>query len=265
MKWPKSLLFVRHAESAYNTIAKSRKEDPDYQEFVRLYQEWSLVAGTQEPSEELKHLAKIMADLYRVNASDQETPLNFMDGQQYSIMKTGEYLRHHEVLPDVIFVSPYLRTRQTLEYLICGWPELSRVRVYEDERIREQSHGLSGLYNDHKIFFLHHPEQFLLYQLEGPYWYKWPQGENVPEVRSRLRSWLATVTREFAEQNVFVVSHHLTLLGLRANFERLTVEEFLRIDKEEKPVNLGVTKYVGDPTQGRDGRFLLDYYNSQFF
>ena len=54
---------------------------------------------------------------------------------------------------------------------------------------------------------------------------------------------------------------HLTILGVRANLERLSAEEFERLDQEQKPINSGVTTYKGDPTQGQNGRLILTAYN----
>lgn len=157
------------------------------------------------------------------------------------------------VLPDVIFVSPYFRTMETLEWMKKGWPELQNVKVYEEERIREQEHGLSLLYNDWRVF------------LEGAYWYRYPQGENVPDIRERLRSWLTTLTRDFAGKNILAVTHHLSILGLRANLERLSAEEFIKLDHSEPPANCSVTIYKGHPELGSDGRFLLESYNQKLY
>ncbi|MFA5021235.1 MAG: histidine phosphatase family protein, partial [Patescibacteria group bacterium] len=154
---------------------------------------------------------------------------------------------------------------QTLEGLTTGWPELRQVcRIYEEERIREQSHGLAGLYNDWRVFFALYPEQKKLYDSEGSYWYQWPQGERVPDVRLRIRSWMNTLTRDFANKRVMAISHHLTKLALRANLERWSAEEFQRVDRDEKPINCGVTKYRGLPNLGHNGHFALEYYNRDF-
>ena len=70
-----------------------------------------------------------------------------------------------------------------------------------------------------------------------------------------------TVVRDFSEKRLLVVTHHLNILGIRANLERWDAEEFIRVDNEDKPINCGVTAYCGDPTKGKDGHFKLKYYN----
>jgi hypothetical protein len=61
------------------------------------------------------------------------------------------------------------------------------------------------------------------------------------------------------------MTHHLTILSARANYERLSPEEFIKLNDHEKPVNCGMTIYRGDPHQGRDGRLVLETYNQKFY
>jgi broad specificity phosphatase PhoE len=167
--------------------------------------------------------------------------------------------------PDVIFVSPYLRTEETLRLMQEQWPELKKAVVYREERIREKDHGLSLLYNDWRIYQVLHPEQRELQRLLGDYDYRFLNGENVPDVRQRNRSWIATITREFAGKRVMAITHHLTILATRANFERLGPEDFLHLDRHDKPVNCGVTRYVGAPNEGSRGRLRLHEYNKRYY
>ena len=53
------------------------------------------------------------------------------------------------------------------------------------------------------------------------------------------------------------ITHHLTILATRANFERLSPEEFLHLDKHDKPLNCGVTRYIGNPNLGSRGKLVL--------
>lgn len=255
MKWPAYLTLIRHDVSAYNQMKCAKQTNEDYQKFVEQFEK-----DCESPI--TKALAQEAWDIYALGKGDHNTPLA-NDGIQ--ARKVGESLRKELELPDVIFVSPYLRTKETLRMLMEGWPELESVKVVEEERIREQEHGLAILYNDWKIFYSMYPEQKKLFDLEGDYWYRWPQGENVPDVRMRVRSWFDTLVRDYSDKKVLVVTHHLTILSLRAALERMSAEEFLALNKTEKPINAGVTKYKGDPDQGKDGKLLLEYYNKKFY
>lgn len=260
LKWPSRITLIRHAKSAYNDLKRQKLEDPLYRKFRSAYESDWLSDTTRE-------LAERCAQKWSLGSGDWNTKL--ADGAEFDAVGTGKRLREarNGHVPHIIFVSPYHRTHGTLAALIKGWPELEGCETYEDERIREQEHGLLLLYNDLRVLFALHPEQRRLYDLEGSYWYRYPQGENVPDVRQRNREFISMLIREFAERDVLVVTHHLTILATRANLERLDHEEFQRIDREEKPINCGVTTYVGTPDVGRrgEGRLTLERYNEQLF
>jgi probable phosphoglycerate mutase len=259
MKWPNTLTVVRHEESAYNALRERKKADPVYREFLAAYER------RREDPDTVRGLAlALVADGgFLLGVGDHDTGTTERGAHQAET--TGRRLSDLIQLPDVIFVSPYKRTRTTLGHMAIGWPALADVRTVEEERIREQEHGLSLLYNDWRIFNVLHPEQEQLRELEGEYWYRYPQGENVPDVRERVRSWTGALTRDYSGQNVLAVTHHLSILGLRANFERFGAEEFLELNEQERPVNCGATIYRGAPDQGSNGRLLLDQYNVQLY
>jgi broad specificity phosphatase PhoE len=259
MKWPNTLTVVRHGQSAYNELKGLKEADPLYAEFKRAY------SRRGKDPRAAKELAQqlISAGKFILGCGDHDTKLTDAGGQQAEV--TGSRLSELISLPDVIFVSPYLRTHHTLGRLAVGWPELADVKTVEEERVREQEHGLALLYNDWRIFNTMHPEQEKLRNLQGPYWYRYPQGENVPDVRERHRSMLGTFTRDYAEQNVLIVGHHLSILSLRANLERLDADGFIDLDLNHKPVNCGATVYRGGPNLGQDGHLELDIYNQQLY
>lgn len=256
MKWPESIMLIRHGQSEYNALRDKKAHDPFYQAFLKVY--------AKGPSLELVHMARIIRDRFALNVSDYGTPLSELGHRQAHT--TGASLRLAETqVPDVILVSPYLRTRQTLDNLTAGWPELAACKTVVDDRIREQEHGLSLLYNDWRVFHALHPEQRELRKLMGPYWYTYPQGESISMVRDRSRSITDTLIREYAGKRVLLVTHHVTILSIRANYERLSPEQFIHLDENEKPVNCGVTLYRGDPAQGRNGKLALEYYNKKLY
>ncbi|HWP61300.1 MAG TPA: histidine phosphatase family protein [Candidatus Paceibacterota bacterium] len=252
MKWPTSVTLMRHALSAYNILKAQKAEDPLYQAFVAAYKQ-------DYRSPEALDLAAQIKEKYSLGVSDFDTPITELGKER--TRETGRHLLEHIELPDIILHSPYRRTCDTLEELCVGCPELRSVRAIEEDRIREQDHGLSVLYNDWRVFHCFHPEQKAYYYLLGPYWYQFPQGENIPNVRDRARSMTATIIREYQGQRVLMVTHHLTILSWRANFERLSDKQFVTLDKTEKPENCSLTQYVGNPNAGNNGKLELNFYN----
>lgn len=248
MKWPAHLLLVRHAESAYNALKLRMNEDELYQDFKIAYQQNPL-------SDKVVEMAKQLHQLYPPQHSDMLTPLAV--GGLEQAHQLGKQLRQMSSLPDVVYVSPYLRTWATLVGVLDEWPELSSVRVIEEERIREQEFGLRLLYSDWRFYFALNPEQSLLLSLQGSYWYRYVQGENIADVRDRNRSWMNTLTRDFAGQSILAITHHLNILAFRSNMDRLNAQAFLDLDADHQPANCSITEYIGRPELGRDGRFIL--------
>lgn len=256
MKWPDYLMLIRHDVSEYNALKKAKEDDSLYREFKREYDE-------DFRSEKSRALAEKVHEKYDLKKGDHDTPLY---GGSSLARATGKKFRADNFpIPDIIFVSPYTRTLHTLDQIVSGWPELRNVKVVEDERIREQDHGLATLYYDWRIFHVMYPEQKRFYDLNGSYWYRYPQGENVPDVRERIRSWVTTIVRDFAGKKILVITHHLTILSVRANLERLDAAEFIRLDHEEKPINCGITLYKGNPHQSRGGKLILEIYNKKYY
>lgn len=253
MKWPSQLRLIRHDTSVYNELRDRKKNDPEYRRFLELFE-------SDPGSTVTSDLARSIQARFALGKGDAETELADPEGRQ--AFETGRALREQSAnLPHVIFVSPYHRAKETLRHIARGWPELAGVRVYEEERIREQEHGLALLYNDWRVFEILHPEQRALRKLEGAYWYRYPQGESVADVRDRNRSWMQTLIRDWNGQDVLAVTHHLNILAFRANMERWSAEQFVHTDENEKPINCGVTTYIGKPELGKDGRLVLGTYN----
>ncbi|MFA5996963.1 MAG: histidine phosphatase family protein [Candidatus Paceibacterota bacterium] len=256
MKWPASFTIVRHGQSEYNVLRAKKEASTLYQEFKKSFE--------QDPECERTHrLALEVQNEFALGTSDYETRLT--EEGMHQARETGKKLSTLIAVPNVVFVSPYLRTRNTFECIAEEWPALADVKIVYDDRIREQEHGLSLLYNDRRVFHALHPEQRKLFELMGPYWYRYPQGESVSDTRDREREFAGMLIREYSEADVLAITHHLTILSTRANHERLTPEQFIHLDENHKPVNCGVTNYIGNPYAGSNGKLELEFYNKQLW
>jgi broad specificity phosphatase PhoE len=254
MKWPQQLILVRHAESAYNALKHRMRQDPAYRQFLHNFEHQPMDPSTHSLAEQLH-------SRYPVRYADMQTPLAPGAGEQ--ARQLGTIMRRQLEIPDVVYVSPYVRTWATLSQILHGWPELARTRVIEEERIREQEFGDRIMYSDWRFYFTLNPDQRRLYDLQGPYWYRFPQGENIPDVRNRNRAWATSVTRDFANQRVLAITHHMNILSFRANMERLSSQQFLDMERQQPPANCSVTTYRGEPKQGNNGRLILEQYDTQ--
>ena len=253
MKWPTYLVLLRHAESQFNKFKKTLENDPQWQAFVAAYE-----ADFQ--SEKTKHLAGILQAQYKNLWRDRKISLT-QYGREVQAVKAGAYLKTQIDTPDVILVSPYERCLKTLDGLRQGWPELENIPTYQEECLVERSIGLCLLYAHWRIFHVFHPEQKELYEQEGCYDYRYPQGDNMRDVNLRMKDLFDTIIREFHGKKVLGIAHGVSIMGFRTAQERLTEAEFVELEQNNSPKNCSITLYRGDPTQGNDGRLVLERYN----
>ncbi len=262
--WPE-LYLVRHGQSEYNILRAIKAKDELYQEFRREFELWdkrfkSAKSWLRElPNDRLVELAIQVSEKFSLNCSDADTLLT-EEGKRQA-QETGKALAKFIEVPDVVFCSPYTRTNQTFENVAMFCPQFDGVKVYQEDRIREQEHGLLTVYNDWRIYQVFHPEQKALSDRCGSYDVCHPNGENIARVRDRVRSWFDKLLREYAGKRVWAFSHHLTILtitGLHKHWDR---RQFMWWDKYKVPPNLSVTSFK---PRG-DGKLILDQYGKVYY
>ncbi len=274
LRYPASLTLIRHAQSKYNELkgistkwdsfrvfherfkaefysnAKERIVRPDLAlEVVR--KRW--------PSPELYELAVAFYEQIHElmqGVSDSETPITDKGLQQAT--ETGRHIAEHVPKPDIIYLSPYLRTRQTLEAILAGAPADWRdVQKWENEPVREQEHGMNTVFNDWRLSYVFDPMEMLHSVKQGEYDYRYRGGENRYDVRDRASRFIGRLRRKHEGENVLVVSHHLTILATLGELLHWTREEFLDWDENRKPANCGVTILRREEGVSRTGKDLL--------
>jgi len=225
-KWPDKIILIRHGESLRNVRKEQAKGDSNM---------------------------LMWADGLR----DQDTPLTENGVRQAQAV--GEYLKKAETTVDALFVSPYLRTRQTADGILTAYDgqgeQAVRPRRIVEERIREIEFGvLDGL--THEGIQVKYPDEVARRQREGKYWYRPPGGESRPDVALRVHSFLGTLTRDYRRQTVLVVAHSVVVLCFRRLLERWGEDEYLLIDREDDVKNCSLTTYVC-----KDNHMVLEQYN----
>lgn len=126
-----------------------------------------------------------------------------------------------------VYVSPYLRTRQTLETL--GLPVAERdVRV--EPRLREQD--WANFQDPADI-----AEQRRLRNRYGHFFYRFAEGESGSDVYDRVSTFLESMHRNFetpaAPRNVVVVTHGLTMRLFCMRWFHWSVDYFESLDNPE--------------------------------
>jgi broad specificity phosphatase PhoE len=242
--WPDNLYIVRHGQSQRNVDRDAAKRGGGHADFSK-------------------------------GIRDQDTPLTPFGGVQ--ALSVGVELRkRHPLEPvlnyttgeskrklDVLYISPYLRTRQTGDKVIDGLgytPE----HVIHDERIREIEFGLlDGL--SREGIAAKYPEEIKRREREGKYWYRAPGGESRPDVKIRIRSFLDTLVRDCRGLNVGVICHSVIVLSFRATLEKWQEDDYLQVDKENDVKNASITHYAYDTVGPNHKKLVLKGYNSIFY
>jgi len=152
----------------------------------------------------------------------------------------------------LIYSSPYLRARQTLQALFEGAglsgdaPELST--VYEDPRLREVDHG----YGDIK-------SQQELRERHGWFYYRFSGGESPADCYDRTSGFLEGMMRQVLRkevEHVLIVTHGLALRCFVMRFLHLSVEQFETI---RNPSNCDIVT-LGDRTSLQQPQFTWGHW-----
>ncbi|MEX0877500.1 MAG: histidine phosphatase family protein [Candidatus Spechtbacterales bacterium] len=251
MNHPAKLTCIRHGQSTLNSWHEQLHNEKLYRQFLIEYDK-------NPDSPRVQFLAQRFKGKYGSFIADHESRLTFTGrkqprGTSYALRATNE-------LPDVIYVSPYKRTLETLEQMQKVWPELRNVPVIRDLKIREQEIGEIALYGDFKVFFALNPEQRKLHNLQDIYYYRFPNGENVPDILQRQEMWFQNICNKHAGENVMMISHFITILSLRAFIENWDDKRFLNEHRTIDNINCAVTQY-----KDVSGKFKLTSFNQKLW
>jgi broad specificity phosphatase PhoE len=128
----------------------------------------------------------------------------------------------------LVYCSPYLRTRQTLDGVFTGAgvdAEAESICVYEDPRLREIDIGYAEL-----------SAQMPLRRKHGWFWYRFAGGESPADCFDRQCTFLESLMRQIERTNcrkVFICTHGMTIRCFVMRFLHLTVEQFEQLDNPD--------------------------------
>jgi broad specificity phosphatase PhoE len=133
----------------------------------------------------------------------------------------------------LVYHSPYLRARQTLDGIFAGAGFAAQgpatPRRYEDPRLREVDHGYDPV-----------AEQDELRKTHGWFYYRFRGGESPADCFDRTSNFLESMMRQIERhkaERALVVTHGLTIRCFVMRFLHLRVEDF---DRLENPGNCDV-------------------------
>ena len=197
MAMPNHLTFVRHGQSEANVIQKHDDHGVDPETAAALFArpDWR----------------------HRLTKKGVEQAKNAGIWIEHNIGSLATF--------DALYVSPFLRTRETAAYI--GGAALANWTI--DDRLVERSWGVYG-----KVSRAEQRSQFPLTAAEkaaNPWYIRLDGGESMPDVYARFRDFQGTLHREQAGRNVLVVSHGDFINAARYGVERMMPEEWEELDE----------------------------------
>lgn len=118
----------------------------------------------------------------------------------------------------LIYCSPFMRTRETLQCILDGAGVNEALRVYEDSRLRETDAG----YENYEAQKEHR-------KVHGHYYYRFNGGESPADCSDRISSFLESMMRQVERKkksDIVIVSHGLAIRCFVMRFLHMRVEEF---------------------------------------
>ena len=126
--------------------------------------------------------------------------------------------------PTVFYVSPYVRTRETMHAIVQAFGGLDRVVYREDPRIREQDFGN---FQDPARMAELKDERWKF----GQFYYRFPDGgESAADVYDRVSSFMESLYRYWDNhpevENYIMVMHGISIAVFLMRFLKYDVDEF---------------------------------------
>lgn len=200
MSMPNQLIFVRHGQSEANVVQKHDEHGVDQETAAALFArpDWR----------------------HRLTSKGVEQAQN-----------AGRWIEQNIgslAMLDALYVSPFVRTRETAAHIggiaLGGWTV--------DDRLVERSWGVYG-----KVSRAEQRSQFPMTAAEkaaNPWYSRLDGGESMPDVYARFRDFQGTLHREQADRKVLVVSHGDFINAARYGVERMMPEEWEELDEDSE-------------------------------
>lgn len=189
---------------------------------------------------------------------DMDVPLSALGERQSRALGRWFAAMPEAEQPTILLTSPFARAVQTAALIVEGMdpPPVHFV----DERLREKEFGALNKLTKAGIT-ARFPQEALLRDQVGKFYYRPPGGESWCDVILRLRSVLDHIQLQYAGERVLLVAHQVVVMCFRYLLEHLTEQQILTIDREKNLANCSVTSYASSPCPDGRADVALQLYN----
>jgi len=220
MEQPQWLGVIRHGQSTGNVIAQNAETDG--------------------------------LEAIDIPERDADVPLSTTGREQAEAVGTWLSGLRPDERPEVVVVSPYLRTRQTAELALAG----TGIAAVVDERLRDRELGVLDLLTGRGVQARLPGEHARRARL-GKFYYRPPGGESWADVLLRLRALLREVRQDHPGGRVLLFGHEATVLLVRYLAESLSEDDLMAVAHTTAVANCSIS------TWRRDGDLLRpELFNS---
>lgn len=175
-------------------------------------------------------------DRVPLDIRDADVPLSAV-GEEQSVA-LGTWLASQPSAPERVWVSPYLRARQTLALALGESGRAASPRV--DERLRDRELGILDLLTTTGVARFH-PDEAERRRHLGKFYHRPPGGESWADVALRLRSFLGDVT--FVEgTSAMIVAHDAIVMVMLYVLLPLDEAKLLDFAAKHTVLNASVTR-----------------------
>ena len=160
---------------------------------------------------------------------------------------------------DHVYVSPYLRTRQTADGLFEGFPAAWRARlnggrVRRDILLREQDFGYADVVGALEETAAHFEEVRLRFEAHkanaGKFYTRPDNGDSWADVCQRTYMFLGKLFQSNRRgAHILVVSHAVTIATFAFHLERLDEDGVIKLYKEQRIRNCAVGRFEYKPSE----------------
>jgi isoleucyl-tRNA synthetase len=139
-------------------------------------------------------------------SSEPNNPHHLTELGRRQAKEAGQYLKDKKI--DMIFVSPFIRTRETAE-IVAAEIGLPKNKIITEERVREVK---AGVFNgkpisEYRAYFKNLLERFI----------KTPEGgENYSDIRKRVGEFIYDIEEKYSGKNILIVTHDAPLWALKS-------------------------------------------------